>query len=88
MIFQQKLCKIEGSNEGEEPRTKNTLHSTQQGSHSYLMERSKAFPTRKAKRIQHLQTSSITKKNTQENSLGGKEKAIIRNRITKEKTHW
>ena len=41
-------------------KTYNQDYSTQQGSHSYSKEKSKAFRQGKAKRIQHHQTSSLT----------------------------
>ena len=53
-------------------RTYNQDYSTQQGSHSDSMEKSKALQTKKAKRIQHHQTSSTT--NAKGTSLSGKQK--------------
>ena len=54
---------------------------TQQGSHSYLMEKSKALQTSKAKKIRQHPTSST--RNPKGTSLGGKEKATTRNRKIK-----
>ena len=52
-------------------KTYNQEYSTQQGSHSDSMEKSKALRTAKAKRIQHQQTHFTT--NTEGTSLGNKE---------------
>ena len=52
-------------------KTYNQEQSTQQGSHSDSMEKSKALRTAKAKRIQHQQTTFTT--NTKGSSLGRKE---------------
>ena len=51
-------------------RNYNQEHSTQQDSHSDLMEKSKAFPTSKFKRIQHYEPSF--KMNAKGTSLGRK----------------
>ena len=59
---------------------------TQQGSHSYLMEKSKALQTSKAKKIRQHPTSST--RNPKGTSLDGKEKAPGRNKnIMSGKTH-
>ena len=76
LIFQQKLCKPEGSGRIylKSWRRKNYSqdYATQQGSHSDLMEKLKPLQTIKAKRIQHHQTSSTT--NAKGTSLSGKHK--------------
>ena len=56
----------------EREKNYNQDYSTQQGSHSDLMEKSKALQTSKSKRIQHHQISSTT--NAKETSQSGKHK--------------
>ena len=61
------------------------LQPTQQGSPGDLTRNRKLYRQAEAKRIQHHQTSFA--RNTKGTSLGGKEKAMTRNKIMNGKAH-